>query len=314
VRTGIRQVFGGAGRVLVTAGVLILLFVAYQLWGTGIYESRAQDDLKSQFETALRRAPTTTATTGAPTSTRPASTTTTVATPPPPLPAGSDVVARLQIPSIGVDKYVVEGVGVDDLRQGPGHYPGTALTGEEGNMAIAGHRTTYGAPFENLDHLGSNDLILLTDARTGIVSKYVVEAPGRPVDPREVEVLDPDPDPTRVGHFKATLTLTTCTPKYTAAQRLVVRADLQIPVGQVPLPPSRVVHKARRSSLGLSGERQSRLPAVLWGAVTLVVGLLWWLLFHRHPRWTNWLIGAPLFLGALFVFYIYLERLLPSNY
>ena len=66
--------------------------------------------------------------------------------------------------------------------------------------------------------------------------------------------------------------------------------------------------------LGLSGESSSRLPALIWGLVATAVGALWWLLFHRYPRWTTWLVGVLPFLAALFVFYTYVERLLPANY
>ena len=53
---------------------------------------------------------------------------------------------------------------------------------------------------------------------------------------------------------------------------------------------------------------------MLWGIIVAIVGLLWWWLFHRYPRWTTWFVGVVPFLAALFVFYTYLERLLPSNY
>src|SRR5438034_7720310 len=153
-----RRVLGAIGRVLITLGLLLLLFVAYQLWGTGIYEARAQNDLEHQFKQSLERSQTTTSTTT--TSTTSPTTTTgadnpTVSTTLAPLaaPPEGDVVARIFIPKIGIDKYVVEGVNVDDLRKGPGHYPSTQLPGHEGNSAIAGHRTTYGAPFGDLDQV-----------------------------------------------------------------------------------------------------------------------------------------------------------------
>jgi sortase A len=108
----------------------------------------------------------------------------------------------------------------------------------------------------------------------------------------------------------AILTLTTCTPKFSAAQRLVVHAALK---GK-PLPAPVIKHKLKLTTEGLSGQTSSKTPAVIAGLIAAVVGLLWWLLFHRHPRWTTWLIGVLPFAVALFFFYSYLERVLPANY
>src|SRR5205085_1071336 len=74
---------------------------------------------------------------------------------------GERRVAQLRIPKIGLDSIVVNGVGRSDLRKGPGHYPDTPLPGQRGNAAIAGHRTTYGAPFGNLDQLAPGDSIIV---------------------------------------------------------------------------------------------------------------------------------------------------------
>src|SRR5438874_2090686 len=156
-----RRVLGAVGRVLITIGTLLLLFVAYQLWGTGIYEARAQNRLQDQFTQQRRehlpRSTTSTTSPASVTSTVP--TTTTV--PPVAIPENGDAVGHLLIPKIGLDAYVIEGVDVADLRQGPGHYPGTSLPGQEGNAAIAGHRTTYGAPFGDLDQLAKSDEITI---------------------------------------------------------------------------------------------------------------------------------------------------------
>jgi sortase A len=314
-----RRTLGVVGRVLVTAGLLLLLFVGYQLWGTGIYQARAQDDLAREFQARLEQqardggpattgAPTTTTTGANPTPS--GATTTTLA--PLAAPAEGDPVGSIQIPRIGVSQQMVEGVDVDDLRRAPGHYPSTQMPGHEGNSAIAGHRTTYGAPFGDLDQLRIGDEIKVSTLQ-GSFTYRVTEQ--RVVDPSEVSVLDPSPDPGRPGHQLAKLTLTTCNPKYSAAERLVVRASLALPEGAVPLAPAQVPAGPRATAIGgLSGESSSRVPTIVWGLVTLAVGLLWWLLFHRHPRWTTWLVGAVPFLAALFVCYTYLERLLPSNY
>ena len=150
----VRTVIGAIGRVLVTVGLLILLFVAYQLWGTGIYEARAQSDLESQFnrELARQRSQSTTTTTAGPTAT-------TAPLALPSTPGDGDPVGVIRIDKIGVDKVVVQGTSVPDLRKGPGLYTGSPLPGQLGNAAIAGHRTTYGAPFADLDQLARGDTI-----------------------------------------------------------------------------------------------------------------------------------------------------------
>lgn len=115
---------------------------------------------------------------------------------------------------------VVDGVGRGDLRRGPGHYPGTAGPGEPGNMAIAGHRTTYGAPFARLDALVPGDEIHLADRRGDRHVYTVVER--RIVAPDATWVLAADP----LGSGRPTLTLTTCHPRYSNRERLVVFAEL----------------------------------------------------------------------------------------
>lgn len=291
-----RRFAAALGRALITAGVLTLLFAAYQLWGTGIYTAQQQDSLRHQFTSELHKtAPST------PTTTTPASATTTTSPPSPPLPPTGDAVAQIRIPKIGVDDIVVNGVGVDDLRKGPGHYPQTPLPGQQGNAAIAGHRTTYGAPFGNLDQLSSGDDIFLRTLQGSFTYRVYSQSV---VDPGDVAVLNADPG------RPATVTLTTCNPKYSASQRLVVQASLESPNPPLPPPPGlRNVAKA-----GLSGDSGSSSPALLTGLIVLLIGAIWWLAFHRHPHWTAWLVGAIPLAVALFFFYSYLERLLPANF
>lgn len=279
-----RQALAAIGRAFVTVGILILLFVAYQLWGTGIYADREQNRLESDFSAKLkndRLDPTSDAI-------------------PPPAPEG-EAVARLRIANIGVDAIVVESVTRDDLRKGPGHYPNTPLPGQAGNSAIAGHRTTYGAPFGELDRVENGDTIV---ARTlqGTFEYEVYEK--IIVDPSDVGVLAPD------ATRPATLTLTTCNPKFSAAQRLIIKAELR---DDEPLPAPDLPEPASLED-GLSGEESSKVPTIISGIIAALVGGLWWLLFHRHPRWTMWFLGAVPFAVALFFFYTFLERVLPSNY
>jgi sortase A len=298
----VRTVIGAIGRVLITVGVLILLFVAYQLWGTGIYEARAQSDLEGKFERELAgsQSQTTSTTAGSATTTTAPATTTTPAVVS--APAAGDPIGVIKIDKIGVDKVVVEGTAVPDLRKAPGHYEGSPLPGQVGNAAIAGHRTTYGAPFGDIDQLARGDVISVRTL-TGTWD-YELTLDPFVVSPSQTEVLDPDPG-------QATLTLTTCNPKYSAAERLVVKATLQ--QQQQPLPAPDVQPELVLDT-GLSGGSESRAPAILWGLIAAAVGGLWWLVFHRHARWTTWFGGAIPFLAVLFVFYTYLERVLPNNY
>ena len=306
-----RRVLAGTGRVLITLGLLILLFVAYQLWGTGIYTARAQNKLESSFQQALQASG---STSGSTTTTRPGPTPATAPVPitvpaaPPSVPEG-DAVGHIVIPKIGVDAYVVQGTNDSDLRKGPGHYPSTPYPGQRGNAAIAGHRTTYGAPFGDLDQLENGDTVEVTTLQ-GTFQYRVFDSVV--VDPTDFEVLNPDPA------RAATLTLTTCNPKYSASQRLIVKADLVVPPGSQPLAssvdPEDPVVKHAQASDAFAGHSGSKLPTVLAGLLTALIGALWWLLFHRHPRWTTWFLGVVPFAVSLSVFYYLLERVLPSNY
>jgi sortase A len=124
-----------------------------------------------------------------------------------------DSLTRIRIPAIDVDVVVVEGVTPSALRAGAGHYPQTPLPCESGNVAIAGHRTTYGKPFGNLDRLKAGDTIELTTPIGGCV--YQITKAPFPVSPNDLSVLDATAD--------RTVTLTTCHPKGSAAQRLIVK-------------------------------------------------------------------------------------------
>ncbi|MGH9039974.1 MAG: class E sortase [Acidimicrobiia bacterium] len=130
-----------------------------------------------------------------------------------------DSLTRLRIPTVDVDVVVVEGTTTSAMRAGAGHYPNTPLPGEDGNVAIAGHRTTYGRPFADLDRVApGEDIILETPLGT---HTYRVSR-----QPYVVANTDWEPIAQRPGK---TLTLTTCHPKGSARQRLVVKAELVEP-------------------------------------------------------------------------------------
>lgn len=126
-----------------------------------------------------------------------------------------DPLGRIRMPRIGVSEVFVEGTGTADLRKGPGHYPATPLPGQHGTVAIAGHRTTYGAPFHDVDELRPGDRIELAMPYGRFT--YRVERT-RIVPPTATEVTD------RVGYDR--LVLSACHPLYSAAQRIIVFARL----------------------------------------------------------------------------------------
>src|ERR1700722_548059 len=157
----LRRVVDIIGRVLIGLGVLVLLFTAYQIWGTSVQEAHVQSGLRSQLQNdassdAVKRALTQESTldklpTGPP-----------VAAPTTAAPAEGEPIGDIRVPVIGLNQVVVEGTNTADLRKGPGHYTGTPLPGQAGNAAVAGHRTTYGHPFYNLDSVKVGDPIVLT--------------------------------------------------------------------------------------------------------------------------------------------------------
>ena len=128
-------------------------------------------------------------------------------------PLKGDAIARIEIPAIGVSDYVVEGTDTASLRKGPGHYPETPLPGDAGTAAIAGHRTTYGAPFRNIDELKHGERVVL-DMPDGRFLYRVQRT--KVVDDSDLSVLKP------VGYKR--LVLSACHPLYSAAQRIIVFA------------------------------------------------------------------------------------------
>ena len=156
-----------------------------------------------------------------------------------------DSLTRIKIPAIDVDVVVVEGTGSDALRAGAGHYGNTKLPCEDGNVGIAGHRTTYGRPFANIDLLKPGDTITLETPIGACTYQVLAPPPNRKaadehgaafiINPNEVDVIGrpavarPRENPAP----GALLTLTTCHPKGSAAKRLVIQAAL---VSQAPAP------------------------------------------------------------------------------
>lgn len=199
----------GLGQTLITMGVVILLFVVYELWFTGIETSRAQDRLETALEEEWRH--------GLGSYSTPEDLLR-------PIPIGSGV-AVIRVPRFGRDwaKVIVEGVALRDLRDGPGHYPGTALPGQTGNFVVSGHRTTYGAPFNRVNELRPGDAVVIETRDTWYTYRVTSTEIVRPT---AIEVTYPVPKQQDVKPTKALITLTSCHPKYSARQRIIVYGEL----------------------------------------------------------------------------------------
>lgn len=206
------------GWTLIAVGAVVLLYLVYLLFFTNLSTDRAQASLSSDF--GLQFGQLDQALPGE----EPLPADTTQADPVDP----GDAYAALWFTRGGSDErivhadplYVVEGVSPNALQRGPGHYSDTAGPGATGNFAISGHRTTYGAPFYNLDELAPGDRVHVVDRALKEWVYEVVEQ--RVVRPNEVWVIGADPLETG----RPTMTMTTCHPRFSAAQRLIVFAEL----------------------------------------------------------------------------------------
>ena len=337
------KVLGGIGRTLITVGTLILLFVVYQLWGTGLQAAKSQDQLDKEFTRRLEQVHEVTTTTVPVTTTVPGTDRGNLALTPTkprtanlPLPKEGQALAEIKIPSIGVTRTVVEGVALSQLKRGPGHYPETPLPGQKGNVAIAGHRTTYGQPFHNIDKVKIGDQVQFVTTQGTFVYE-VTET--KIVKPNQTEILQ-DMGDNRI-------TLIACHPKYSAKERIIVIGKLE---GQ-PAPPLTGQDELRQKAAdanhkdalsdgessidgGLSGVKADKSPAIFWGLVAALIWFVTWIfqtLIRRRIRsdaaegerpsrakrlltWTPYLVGVPIFMVALYVFFENFARLLPGNF
>jgi sortase A len=211
VRTGVR----GLGQTLITVGVVLLLFVFYELQVTGLVTAREQGKLTEALEDRWA-APVPAPLPGEPIAA------------PAPVEMGQGI-AVLRIPRLGqgwndAPPVVVEGVSVEDLKKGPGHMPGTALPGEVGNVVLSGHRTTYGQPFNGFGELQPGDAVVVETRDSWHTYRITTS---EIVAPDAIEVTYPVPREPDATPTRSLLTMTTCHPKYSAQQRLVVFAELE---------------------------------------------------------------------------------------
>ena len=244
------EVLASVAQVAFLLAVLLPAFGLYELWGTTVTASHNQHSLLASFTKDLHH-PRLGALRGL--------------LPPPDghQPAPGSPLAQIGIPAIDASFIVVEGVSSSDMRLGPGHYPGTALPGQTGNVAIAGHRVTYLHPFYYLNELTPGDVVELTTPYHTV--KYRVTSVGV-VPPTDTSILAPTRD--------SRLTLTTADPLYHWSSRIVVVAELAT-VDGVGVPSS--PHGSARSTAGdssyLAGRGASGLPALSWGLLLLALNI-----------------------------------------
>lgn len=207
------SVVGVAGEILITAGVLVLVFLGWQLYIDPAVEGSAQNQEAQQQSARWDRGEA-----AAPAEVERAD-------PGEPVvieaPANAEQFANLIIPRLGADwtKPVREGVGTKDvLNRGIGHYPGTAMPGAVGNTAYAGHRTGYGDPLFNIVDLRVGDSIYLETSDGWY--RYVYRSMEY-VMPDGVGVLDPVPQVTGATPTDRVITITSCNPAYSASERVI---------------------------------------------------------------------------------------------
>ncbi len=204
-----RVVIRTTGELMVTFGLVLLLFAAYEVWGKAAIVADHQNALDAQLAQEWAQDPV------APTEPDPGATADPNA---PPIPPG-DAIGRLYLPRLGKYWVVVEGVEPADIEYAPGHYPESVLPGEVGNFAIAGHRSP--AIFWDLDRMQIDDAVIVETQTTWFiyeVSQVLI------VPPWSVEVVGPVPPGEEPGGEY--LTITTCNPKWDNYERLIVHARL----------------------------------------------------------------------------------------
>jgi len=300
---GFARVAGAVGRLMVGAGVVLLLFVAYQLWGTGLQTRAAQGELRGAFETQLAEADEVPGE-----AERQALAALALATAEP-----GDPVALLRVPAIDLDYVVVQGVDLVSLQDGPGHFPETPMPGQPGNAAIAGHRATFDAPFNRLDELVPGDTVLVATLQGQFT--YTVTGHPNPADPRGPELGYHIVSPTALEILDDAgdnrLTLMGCHPRYGATERIVVTAELS-ETAAPPTPPA--VETAGLGGDLLTGEPGSWAAVLGWSAVVVALVAAVMVLRRWVNRWIVYALSVPVFAVVLFQAFEAVAALSPVAY
>jgi sortase A len=213
----VRVIIRTVSELCITVGTLIVLFVVYVLFWTGVKADTEMDRQVDLLQDQWARQPV-----------RPTTAAGVTASPRPPAPyKDAKPFALMYIPRLGFtwNKPVLEGTGTSTLKKGLGHYANTAQLGQKGNFAVAGHRRTYGDPFKDFPKLRAGDAVVLTDGAHWYT--YIIDQGPYRTLPTDVQVIDPVPKKsgyTRAGRY---LTLTTCDPEWGHSHRLIVWGHLE---------------------------------------------------------------------------------------
>lgn len=222
----VRTVLRGTGEVLITLGVVVLLFCTYQLFWTNVTaDAHASQELDRLHEDWARPSPSGSVTHLPTADVRP-----------------GDTFAIMYIPRLGKDwaRAVVQGVSLDDLRGTVGHYPRTQMPGEIGNFAVAAHRATNGEPFRDLPEVRAGDKVYLETQDAWYV--YTVDST-EIVQPDALQVILPVPQQPGAKPTKALITLTTCNPRWASYQRWITYGELTETRSKSDGPPPDLVAK-----------------------------------------------------------------------
>lgn len=201
----------------ITVGTLIVLFVAYVLFWTGVKADNAMDSQIDKLQDRWAQGAVSAGTDDEPAETSPQA--------PAPYKDGK-AFAVMYIPRFGFtwNKPVLHGTGTDVLKKGLGHYASTARLGQKGNFSVAGHRRTYGDPFKDFPELRPGDAVVLTDGATWFT--YRIDKKPYKTLPSDIDVIDPVPRKSGYDGPGRYLTLTTCEPEWGHSHRLIAWAHL----------------------------------------------------------------------------------------
>ncbi len=275
--------FRAAGRALVIAGALSLVFALFQFGIASISERRSQRTLNGAFRDLIAS--------GAP------------------LGAGTDgkahpielgtPVAVLEIPSVGLRKIVLEGTGAEQLKRGPGHVRSSFVPGQHGHAVVAGRRTTYGSPFRRLDLLRGGDEIITTTPYGRFVYRV-----------RSVEHLEPRRAQDLKESDRGLLTLVTSNPPYKPTGALVVDAELVTDPSTFADPPR---PRGSAGAVDFIGDPRALVGVIVSGTLLFAAIAITEALYRRWRRWPTYLITTPIIFALLFAWMDGLLSTLPST-